>query len=70
MIGTIVKIASATAAVGFAAGIIAHRKAEKAADAVKEKIKKTKTEVISVEVPKGMDLSQCRIQILAPEEAE
>lgn len=70
MIGTIIKVASATAALGFAAGIVAHRKAEKAADVVKEKVKKTRTEVIQVEIPKGVDLDKCKIQIFVPSEGE
>jgi HPt (histidine-containing phosphotransfer) domain-containing protein len=66
MFGTILKIAGVATAVGFAAGIWTHHKAEKAKDAVKEKFSKMETHVVEVQVPKGTNLDQCQMQVLVP----
>jgi exonuclease III len=70
MLGMILKVAGVTAALGFGAGVYAHRKAEKTKDAVKERFSKTETRVIQVDVPKGTKLEDCMIDIYVPNEVE
>jgi hypothetical protein len=70
MLGMILKVAGVTAALGFGAGVFAHRKAERAKDAVKERFSKTETRVIQVDVPKGTRLEDCMIDIYVPNEIE
>ena len=66
MLSVIIRVAGVTAAAGFAAGILASHKAGKAKDKVKDKFSKTEVRVIEVELPKGTDLSQCRIDVVIP----
>lgn len=66
MLSLIIRVAAATAAVGFGAGIFAHQKARKAGEAIKEKISKTKTEIIQVRLPKGVSIEDCRIALYVP----
>ena len=70
MFSLLVRVAAATAAVGFSVGILAHRKATQAKEAVKEKISRTKTEVIHVKVPKGTDMDRAKITVYIPVEDE
>lgn len=66
MLSLIMKVAAATAAVGFSAGILAHRKASQAKEVVKEKLSRTKTEIVHVKIPKGVSIEDCKIQIYCP----
>lgn len=66
MIGLIVKVAGAATAVGFAAGVYAHRKANNVKDNVKERFSTMETQTITVRVPKGTDLNRCQMRVLVP----
>ena len=61
MIGVIVKAAAVAASVGFGAGILAYRKAGKVKEEVKEKFSNVQTEIVRVDVPRGMDLNSARV---------
>lgn len=66
MLSLLIRVAAATAAVGFSAGIFAHRKATKAKEDIKEKFSKTKAEIIHVKVPKGVRLDDCKVAVYVP----
>lgn len=70
MLGVIVRVAAATAAVGFAAGVYAHRRAGKATQAVKEKFAKMETHLVEVQIPKGKKLEDCQLNILYPNDGD
>lgn len=68
MLGLIVKVAGVATAAGFAAGVYAHRKANNAKDAVKEKLSTMETHTVAVRVPKGTDLNKCKLKVFLPVE--
>jgi len=62
MFGIVTRVAAAALTLGFGVGIIAHRKAGKVKEEIKQKFSNTDTEILYVEVPKGTDLSDCVVK--------
>jgi hypothetical protein len=72
MFGIVTKVAAAALTLGFGAGIVAHRKAGKVKEEIKQKFSNTDTEILYVQVPKGLNIDQCRVKttILVPQAEE